>query len=345
MNLAKGAIAVAAGLAMVAGATQSAAQPAADAAPLPRTTSIPVGRCINIGNTFESPQEAAWGGRVLADADLSNIAAAGFHTIRLPVRWDTHAAETAPYAIDAAYMERVRHVVETARAAGLNVILNSHHFELIHRDPAAAAPRLAAFWRQIATAFADMPRDHVWFELENEPHGNFTHANLLATLNPALTEIRRTNPDRPVIFGGENWSGVDSLATLPLPDDNHIIPTFHYYEPFDFTHQGATWVDPAPPLGRTYGTAADRARLIADVAKVQAFVARTGLTPFMGETGAHTTAPIEQRVQYHRAIREGFAPIGIDMCQWAYANTFAFYDSDARRWQPGMLSAIGLAEQ
>ncbi|MDZ7588825.1 MAG: hypothetical protein U5J78_06730, partial [Parasphingorhabdus sp.] len=53
--------------------------------------------------------------------------------------------------------------------------------------------------------------------------------------------------DRPVIIGGI-VSGINSLKTLKLP----IIPTS--FRPFiimtRFTHQGATWVDPSPPMGR-----------------------------------------------------------------------------------------------
>ncbi|WP_239019553.1 glycoside hydrolase family 5 protein [Sphingomonas suaedae] len=309
-----------------------------------RTDKLPVGTCINIGNTFEPPAESAWGGKPLAGDDMAIIAKAGFKTVRLPVRWDTHAGKGPDFKIDEAYMKRIRTAVEQARAAGLNVILNSHHFDAIHKDPLGSAPQLAAMWRQIAARFADMPREHVWFEIENEPHDKFNHSNLLAVLTPALKAIRETNPDRPVIIGGEFWSGIDSLATLPLPDDPHIVPTFHYYEPFDFTHQGASWVNPAPPLGRSYGSAEDAERLKRDVAKIRAYVARTGKTPFMGETGAHTTTSLDQRVDYHRAVTAAFGPLDIGMCAWAYSNTFPFYDKEKKQWLPGLRGAMGLPE-
>lgn len=305
---------------------------------------LPVGRCINMGNSLEPPTETAWGGHRISSSDFTNIAKAGFQSIRLPVRWDTHAGKTAPYTIDPAYLVRVREVVDSARAAGLNIILNSHNFDGMSTDPLGAAPRFAGIWKQIGVAFADMPTAHVWFELENEPHDKFTNANLLQVLGPALAAVRVTNPNRPVIIGGEFWSGIDSLATLPLPADPQVYPTFHYYEPFQFTHQGATWVKPAPPLGRSYGIAEDSERLTRDVKKVQAFAARTGIMPFMGETGAHTTVPHAQRVQYHRAITAAFAPLGVGICVWAYTNTFPFYDSDKRTWLPGMRGALGLAE-
>ncbi len=312
--------------------------PAAAAEP----RSLPVGQCMNMGNSLEPATENAWGGKRITADDFTNIAKAGFKTVRIPVRWDTHMGKTAPFTIDAAYMARVQEVVSSANAAGLNVILDSHHFEDMHKDPIGNIPRYTAMWAQIATAFAGYPVGKLWFELENEPHDKFTNANLLEVQTPALNAIRQTNPDRPVIIGGEFWSGIDSLATLELPDDPNVYPTFHYYEPFFFTHQGATWVDPSPPLGRTYGVEDDSARLTRDVQKVRDYADRTGVMPFIGETGAHTTVPLAERVKYHRAITDAFAPMGVGMCAWAYTNTFAFYDHEKGEWLPGMLEAFGL---
>lgn len=309
----------------------------------PPTTRLPVGRCVNMGNHLEATDEGAWG-RKIADDDFAIIAKAGFKTVRIPVRWSGHAQTGAPYTIDAAFMARVDTVVGQARAAGLNVILNDHNFDPLMADPAANSARLAGLWRQIAEHFVHQPTAHVWFEIENEPHDKLTNANLVATLSPALAAIRASNPDRPVIIGGEFWSGINSLATLTLPDDPNIVPTFHYYDPFPFTHQGAEWVKPTPPMGRVFGDATDQAELAASVAKVQAYIARTGKTPFMGEFGANDRIPVPQRVAYQKAVRTAFDKIGLGQCAWAYTNTFPLYDSKAKQWLPGMRDAMGLAE-
>jgi endoglucanase len=309
------------------------------------TNSLPVGRCVNMGNHLEAPSEGAWGGRKIADDDFEIIAHAGFNTIRLPVRWSTHAGDKSPYTIDPAFMARVKQVVGNARAAGLNVILNSHHFEEIHSDPSDAnIAKLAGMWTQIAAAFADQPNDKLWFEIENEPHDKFNDSNLLRVLNPSLAEIRKTNPDRPVIIGGEFWSGINSLKTLRLPDDPNIVPTFHYYDPFDFTHQGATWVSPSPKMGRIYGSTQDEASLKADVQKVRDYIARTGKTPFMGEFGANGPIPLYERVKYQMTVRRAFDEIRIGMCAWGFTNTFPLFDSEKKEWVPGMRAAMGLPE-
>lgn len=311
---------------------------------LARTDSLPVGRCVNMGNNLESPVENAWASKPITADDFATIAKAGFDTVRIPVRWDSHATAEAPYAIDAAYLARVKAVAGQARAANLNVILNSHNFNDLHKAPDANRKELAALWRQIAKTFADMSREHLWFEIENEPHDKLNNANLVATFAGALAAIRETNPDRPVIIGGQNWSGIDSLATLTLPDDPDVVPTFHYYEPFNFTHQGATWVDPSPPMGRAYGTPDDTARLVRDVAKVRDYKARTGKTPFMGEFGAIDKAPLADRVAFMTKVRMAFDGVGIGMCAWAYTNTFPLYDHDKRQWVAGMRRAMALKE-
>lgn len=309
-----------------------------------QTDSLPVGRCVNMGNHLEPPKEGDWG-RAIADNDFQIIAAAGFDTIRLPVRWSAYADENPPYAIQESFMNRVKHVIFLAREAGLNVILDDHHYEELYKEPEKHAPRLAGLWTQIAAAFANEPTAHVWFEIENEPHDKLTHENLLVTLRPALTAIRETNPDRPVIIGGELWSGINSLATLPLPDDPHIVPTFHYYDPFPFTHQGATWVDTPPPMGRKYGGAEDQKALDDDVQKIRDYITRTGKTPFMGEFGAIDLIPVAERVKYQKAVRIAFDAVGIGMCAWAYTNTFPLYNSNTKEWLPGMLDAMGLKDR
>ncbi|WP_233548312.1 glycoside hydrolase family 5 protein [Aurantiacibacter zhengii] len=324
-------------------ATSPAQSLAASPAP---AAALPVGTCVNMGNTMEADQEGSWGGAAISAEDFARISEAGFDTIRLPVRWHNKTLQQAPWTVDPAWMDRVQEVVDLALAADLNVILNSHHFDPIHEDPLAVAEWHGAVWAQIAERFEGYPEDSLWFELENEPHNNFDHSNLLETLEPALEAVRARHPTRAVIIGGENWSGIDSLATLPLPNDPNIHPTFHYYDPFEYTHQGASWTAPdMPPPGRDFPTAEDRQKLAADVEKVRSYIERTGHVPFMGETGAYDLhISTEDRAAYHRTVTQAFAPTGIGICVWAYANTFPFWDRENGEWLPGMRAAMGLPE-
>jgi len=303
-----------------------------------------IGACINMGNHLEAPREGDWGRPIAAD-DFTQIAARGFQTVRLPVRFSNHAATNAPYAIDAAFMTRVEQVVDSARAAGLRVILDLHHYEDpqgdLFTDPAGQTVRFAALWKQVAERFKNKD-GQVWFELINEPHGSLTHANLRSVIDPALREVRLTNPTRPVVIGGEFWSGIASLATLPLPDDAYLVATFHSYDPFNFTHQGAPWVTPALPTGVTYPRGSDAADLAANVQKAKDFIARTGRPVFLGEYGAYEGIPLAQRVTYYGAMHQAYAAAGIDSCAWAYTNTMPLRDPATGTWITQLLTAIGL---
>jgi endoglucanase len=298
---------------------------------------LAVGKCVNMSDMLEAPTEGAWG-PAIAEDDFVIIRKAGFSTVRLPVAFSAHAGETPPHAIDPAFLARVKHVVKLASASGLNVMVDMHNYDAVMRDPDGQAARFTALWRQVAEAFADAPAS-VWFELLNEPHDKLTNATLGPLYAPTLAAIRATNPNRPVIVGG-TWNNLDHMLTFQMPDDPYVVPTFHYYDPFLFTHQGATWTNPTPPIGRPFGSAADKAELDRSVTKARDYIARTGRVPILGEYGAQDDprVPPNQRVRYYGAVSAAFASAGIDGCAWGYRTGFRIREGDA--WLPGMIEAI-----
>ena len=242
-------------------------------------------------------------------------------------------------------MDRVEHVVDTARAAGLRVILDMHHYEdpqgNLFTDPAGQKARFAGLWKQVAARFKDKDA-MVWFELINEPHDQLNDSNLLTVLQPALDEVRATNPSRPVVIGGQNWSGIDSLATLQLPNDPNLIVTFHYYDPFAFTHQGAPWITPMQPVGRIFPSGTDLADLQANVQKAKDFMAATKRPLFLGEYGAYEGIALADRANWYKTVHDAFKGANVDGCVWAYTNTMYFRDPVSNAWYQQLLTAIGL---
>lgn len=207
------------------------------------------GRGINIGNALEAPYEGAWGVTIEPDT-FATIAAAGFDSVRLPVRWSAWAQEAAPYTLDASMLARVDAALDEAGRAGLAAIVDVHHYDALQANPAAEADRFVAIWRQLGRHFASRP-SNVAFELLNEPHGAFDAdpAAWNALARRALAAVRGTNPERSVLIGPVGYNDIGRLDALVLPPDPNVIATVHYYSPFEFTHQGAEWLDPVPPLG------------------------------------------------------------------------------------------------
>lgn len=327
---------------------------AVDAAPPLRQENAYIGECLNMGDHLEAPNEGDWG-RPIRDSDFADIHARGFKTIRLPVRFSNHALPTAPYTLDPAFMNRVEHVVDAARAAGLRVILDMHHYNdppagigapqgNIFSDPDGQAARFAAMWKQIAERFKSKD-EMVWFELLHEPQGNLDDAKLPLVLGPALAEVRATNPARAVVIGGQNWSGIDSLATLAMNmplDDPYLVATFHYYDSFEFTHQGAPWVTPVLPTGRAFPEPQDITEQDADFQLARNFMTASGRPLILGEYGAYQGIPLGYRAAWYKRVHDGFKAEGVHACAWAYTATMQFRDPATDQWIPEMLRAIGL---
>src|SRR5690606_33799513 len=149
----------------------------------------------------------------------------------LPVRWNAYASKDAPYTIEPDFFRRVDGYLDQAEKAGLNVVLNIHHYDELDRNPDAELDRFEALWRQIAGRYAGRP-DSVYFELNNEPHDKLDEARWNAAIPRVLKTVRASNPTRPVIIGPPNWNGIWALPKLRLPDDPNLIVTVHCYNPF-----------------------------------------------------------------------------------------------------------------
>ncbi|NJK44815.1 MAG: glycoside hydrolase family 5 protein [Pleurocapsa sp. SU_196_0] len=219
--------------------------------PLPSSSDIYalnnlLAKTVNFGNALEAPNEGDWGMR-LEERFFQLTKDGGFTAIRLPIKWSAHAGQLAPYTLDAAFLERVRWAVKQATDRGLAIIVDFHHYDELMTDPAGHLERFLGIWKNVADAFKDAP-SNVFFELHNEPNNNIEPL-WNEYLAQALAVVRQSNPSRAVIVGPNGWNSAWRLPELKLPADDKLIVTFHNYEPFTFTHQGAEWISPMPPVG------------------------------------------------------------------------------------------------
>jgi endoglucanase len=149
---------------------------------------------------------------------------------------------TPPYAIDPMFSSRVDWVINQALSRDLATVINVHHYDEMYKDPVEHLPRLVSLWKQIARHYRGYP-DRLYFELLNEPFDQLTDERWQAVFSELLRAVRETNPTRMVIVGPAYWNGFSHLEQLRLPEeDRRLIATFYYYSPFQFTHQGASWV-------------------------------------------------------------------------------------------------------
>jgi endoglucanase len=300
-----------------------------------------LGRGINLGNALEAPKEGEWG-VTLKEGYFTAIKKAGFDSVRLPVKWSAHATKEAPYTIDKTFFERVDWAIEQAKKNNVIIIVNAHHYDEIVKDPDAHMARLAGFWKQISERYKDQP-ESVYFELLNEPHEKLDDAKWNAEFPKILAMVRKTNPTRPVVIGPSQWSNVNNLANLKLPaDDRHLIATFHYYSPFEFTHQGAPWQAGAEKWkGRKWPqNAEEEAKLTKDFTLAAEWGKKEKRPVFLGEFGAFSAADMDQRVRWTTAVRQEAEKHGFAWSYWEFCSGFGAYDPQKDVWHEPLLKAL-----
>ncbi len=300
-----------------------------------------LGRGINLGNALEAPKEGAWGVTLKAEY-FKAIKDAGFDTVRLPVRWSAHARADAPYTIDPKFAERVDWAIDQALKNNLNIIVNVHHYDEMDADPNRHLPRLVGLWQQIAARFKDRPAE-VYFELLNEPHAKLTEAKWNAAIPELLKTVRKTNPTRPVIIGPGQWNGIRALEKLELPkDDRNLIVTVHFYDPFEFTHQGASWVKGADKWkGRKWsGSEAEKAAIRGQLEKAAAWAKKHGRPIFLGEFGAFQAADLESRGRWTRFVTREAERQGFSWAYWEFCSGFGAFDPKAGTWRAPLKAAL-----
>jgi len=307
--------------------------------------------------------------------DLTLIEHMGFDHCRLSidagplVAWEQAGTETP-------FMAQLDRVVKLMLDDHLSVVLDVHpgdDFKAQLLQGEDGVNRFAALWRALAAHFATTDPEHVFFEILNEPEQSdpYRWQGIEATV---IDAIRQVDTQHTIIATGAHWSGVQDLLQLEPLADKNIIYTFHDYEPFPFTHQGATWTMPevrperaipypsspeniAPKLAEEptlsgqffldeYGEDRwDAAR----VANLIGFAAKWGslhhVPVYCGEFGVlKDYAPPAMRAQWLHDMRVALESDHIGWAMWDYQASFGVVSKANGKTTPNLevLEALGL---
>ncbi|MBC6460922.1 glycoside hydrolase family 5 protein [Actinomadura sp. HBU206391] len=297
------------------------------------------GRGINFGNALDAPEGGERALR-LRERHFDEVREAGFDTVRLPVKWSAHAAESAPYRISAECFEHVDRAIDHAIGRDLDVVLNVHHYDELCEAPDEHEGRFLALWRQIAPRYAALG-DRLHFELLNEPRDQMTAERWNGLLAKALAVVRESNPHRVVLIGPARMNDLGALPELELPEDGRLLVTIHYYAPFEFTHQGADWVGGADRwLGTTWSGDADRAAVRRDLAQAATWARERGRPMFIGEFGAYSKADMASRANWTAFVRSEAERLGLGWAYWEFGSDFGAFDPRTGAWREPLRRAL-----
>ncbi|WP_224549280.1 glycoside hydrolase family 5 protein [Mesorhizobium sp. CA16] len=282
-------------------------------------------RGLNLDQWVTWPVEDTWGERqailpypewrkFLKEDDLKALKGAGLDFLRMPVDPSPFLSDRTTALRDDLYAS----VLASARMinrAGLKVIVDLHLIpaggnrkigmsEVMH-DP-AVFDAYAELVRKMARTLAREDPRLVALELMNEPLADCeaNGTNLWPDRQKQLFAAARASATRlTLVLSGGCYSNAESLARIDpkaIADDN-IIWTFHSYDPFLLTHQGASWAGDFIPYvtGLPYPlTAVPKAQLdtalnaIRDRIRAEAPRARrSGLLSYLDEQVATTDSP------------------------------------------------------
>ncbi len=189
-----------------------------------------------------------------AEIDFQRVHEMGMNAVRFYMFAGTFEDEAAPGVFKDAGWRWLDDNVAWARKQGVSLILNMHvppgGFQSNGEghalwDVPSNQDRLVALWRAIAQRYAHEPVVAA-YDLLNEPGVSRAKSQWLSLANRIVRAIREVDPRHIVIVERVNsiagkWTN-DAEMNFVRVDDANVVYTFHFYEPFAYTHQFASWV-------------------------------------------------------------------------------------------------------
>ena len=116
-----------------------------------------------------------------------------------------------------------------------------------------------------------------------------------------------------------------------MPDDDNLIMSVHVYFPYDFTHQGTTWMSDAYSGLRPYGEDV-RIELDNIFYLISEYQKSTGRPVWIGEFGVTNKASAEDRYKYAEVVNELANQYKLGWCWFEFSSGFGIYDLKKGDW-------------
>lgn len=306
--------------------------------------------------------------------DIELIKGLGFDHVRFPVEPAPLFDESRPAELDREHLRRLDAALDMMMAAGLAVVLDLHptdEFKLRLRTDDRFVAALADFWRSLARHLAARDPERLFLEILNEPmvEDAYRWMGIQARLAAA---VRDGAPRHTIVATGPRWSAVDQLLLIEPLADRNVIYNFHFYEPHNFTHQGATWGadfwpylkgvpypsspervapllagverDTARAVLKDYGEQRwDAARVGREVAQAAEWARRRGVPLTCNEFGVYRAySPAADRLRWIADVRAALERHGIGWTMWDYAGGFGVAVRKEGRAEPDAATAAAL---
>lgn len=209
----------------------------------PIMSQAPFSRGVNLTGWFQTSSPRAIQFTKFTKKDIANIKSLGCDVIRLPINMHAMTSGSPSYTLDPLYFTFLDSAVTWCEQLKIYVILDNHSFDPSGSTTTGIADILLKVWSQMAAHYKNRS-NYVLYEILNEPNGMST--SVWGPIQAqAISAIRVQDTKHTIVVGGSGYNTYTELKNLPVYSDNNLLYTFHFYDPFMFTHQGATWVSPS----------------------------------------------------------------------------------------------------
>ncbi len=206
-----------------------------------------VRRGVNLSHWFAQSPRQDYSEKHLREhttaRDVELIKSLGFDHVRFTVEPAPLFDEARPAELKKDYLKHLDAALDVLLGSGLAVVFDLHpsdEFKLRMRTDDRFVNAFADFWRALAQHLSKRDPERLLLEVVNEPmvEDPYRWMGIQAKLAAA---IREGAPRHTIVATGARWSSVDQLLLLEPLADRNVVYNFHFYEPHNFTHQGATW--------------------------------------------------------------------------------------------------------
>ncbi len=204
---------------------------------------VPFSKGVNLTEWFQAGSPGQIDFSKYTYEDMVDVKSLGVDVIRLPINLHSMTLGAPDYELDPLFLFFLDQVVDWAEELEIYLILDNHTFNpSVSTDP-NIGDILNPVWENMAEHYKDRS-DFVLYEILNEPHG--ISNSLWGSIQGEVIEtIRSIDTTHTIIVGASDYNSFRSLQYIPEYADTNLIYTFHFYDPFVVTHQGATWTDPS----------------------------------------------------------------------------------------------------
>lgn len=206
-------------------------------------TEAPFKRGVNLTNWFQASSVRQIQFTKFTKQDFINIKSLGCDVIRLPINLHFMTGGEPDYTIEPLFYYFLDQAVDWAEELQIHLILDNHTFDPAENTDPNIGDILIPVWTQMAEHYKERST-YLYYEVLNEPHG-ISDARWNEIQQKVIDAIRAVDQKHTIVIGPAGWNSYNNLRLMPEYEDDNLIYTFHFYDPFMFTHQGASWTSPS----------------------------------------------------------------------------------------------------